>query len=633
MSGMAGVFYRDGRQVKQELLVSMADKLAHRGGDGIRIGVYGAGSLGLVHCMLHDTPESVSEILPASSEDGQFVINFDGRLDNRQELAELTGYKRTLSETPDSSLVLASYKKWGKDAASHLLGDFAFVIWDNRERLLFCCRDIMGVKPFYYYFSEKAIFFASEIKGLLVCPEVSKRLNEERIADYLTCNVTDKTSTFYKEILRLPPGTILLAGREQFKSQQYAQLAPAKLQFTTDSEYEEAFREIFRDSVKCRLRSFGPVGSYLSGGLDSSSITCVTAQELQRNASGRKLHTFSGIFNQLKQCDEREYFNEVLNRYPVDPHYVDVEKINAGETFDTILEIEDEPFFGPHIFMLQALLERANYNGVRVMLDGHDGDAAISYGYGLLYELVSSVKLLKLIEEIGSVGKPSYLTLLRRMRRVFSTYFKLRIPYLYSQSSYASIKNNISILNSEFAIETRCFDRLVALNGQLPQPGQHELDRHARNIGQPLHAAALEQMDKLSAWNQITTRYPFFDKRIIEFCLGLPASQKLRRGYNRDIVRRSLHSVIPNNIRYRYSKTDFTSSVAIAFQKHSREWLVSAIDSYQKSGYRYINRSYIEAISNLLKQNQNEIKAKDLRNLLNIAVLGNWLKRSYKTEG
>ena len=207
MSGIAGVYYLDGRTVDSADLERMVDILAHRGPDGAA--VWCEGSAGLGHRMLHTTPESLHEELPLVSAYGDLALTADARIDNRGELLSALRIDRPHEEVCDSELIIEAYKKWGERCPERLLGDFAFAIWDGRNRRLFCARDHMGVKPFYYYRSYRLFAFASEIKALLCLPDVPHKLNEVQIADYLLDNYyEDKAVTFYEGILRLPPAHV-----------------------------------------------------------------------------------------------------------------------------------------------------------------------------------------------------------------------------------------------------------------------------------------------------------------------------------------------------------------------------------------------------------------------------------------
>ena len=178
MSAVVGIFYLDERPVAASELNEMLESLAHRGPDGS--GAWREGATGLGHRMLWTTPESLHERLPLADQTGKLAITADARIDNRQELIHLLGVAdRPAEPISDSQLILAAYEKWGEQCVERLLGDFAFAIWDGRRQSLFCARDPLGVKHFYYYYSPgRAFVFASELKALLRLPFVPRRLNE-----------------------------------------------------------------------------------------------------------------------------------------------------------------------------------------------------------------------------------------------------------------------------------------------------------------------------------------------------------------------------------------------------------------------------------------------------------------------
>ncbi len=295
MSGMVGVFRRDGAPVQDKLVETMAATLAHRGPDGLS--VVCAGPAGLGHTMLWTTPESLHEVLPCQHRASGLIITADARIDNRDELIAELGLESGHPAITDSELILEAYHKWGQDCVQKLLGDFAFAIWDPRQEQFFCARDPMGVKCLYYFASDTLFAFGSEIKALCCLEEVPKRLNELRILDYLANIFDDRAITFYKDIYRLPPASTLLVTRRQQKIAKYWSLDPKReLKLKSDEEYTEAFRDCFVRSVRDRMRSAFPIGSALSGGLDSSSIACVARRINESQASGAPLHTFSLIF-------------------------------------------------------------------------------------------------------------------------------------------------------------------------------------------------------------------------------------------------------------------------------------------------------------------------------------------------
>ena len=548
MSGIVGIHYLDERPVERENLSKMVDVLAHRGPDGADIWVDGC--VGFGHRMLWTTPESLIEKLPLVNQREDLVITADARIDNRDELiAALQINNRPSDKVVDSELILAAYEKWGEDCPKHLLGDFAFAIWDKRREILFCARDHFGVKPFYYYSDNNTFAFGSEIKAIFCLPEVPREVNEVWIGDYLIKNFDDTTITSYQNILRLPAAHSMKVSSAGIKIQNYWKLDPQKeIRLNSDEEYAQEFRRIFTEAVRCRLRSALPVGSLLSGGLDSSSITSVARKILA--PEGKILDTFSAIFDKNTECDERKFINAVLDGGNLNPHYVHGDERTPLSDIEKILWYQDEVFFAPGLpIMSWGLYDATNKEGVRVLLDGHDGDGVVSHGYGYLHELALQGRWLALFTEIQGVSKiysqSSWETfwlyfyyygmnsfcqkpfkLLRRLRKALRGRFSKGISESNQSEILSQWSNNI---NPEFM-------QRINLEERYSKFQQHEISstncktEHYKTITSGLQIYALEVLDKAAAAFSIEQRYPFWDKRLVEFCLAIPAEQKLNKG-------------------------------------------------------------------------------------------------------
>jgi asparagine synthase (glutamine-hydrolysing) len=226
MSGICGLFRRTGEPVTSEPIEKMLGKLRHRGIDGQA--TWQSGNVGLGHCMLHVTLESLLERLPKYDGKSGYAITADARIDNRKELIATLAPDLEEDEPSDSELILSAYRKWGVECPTHLLGDFAFAIVDQARQTVFCASDPVGVKSLYYYLSDREFVFASEIKALLALPEVPCRLNELRIAEYLVTLFEDLTGTFYEGILRLPGACTLTVTRQSARIGQYWSLDPKR---------------------------------------------------------------------------------------------------------------------------------------------------------------------------------------------------------------------------------------------------------------------------------------------------------------------------------------------------------------------------------------------------------------------
>ena len=571
MSAIVGLFYRNGRPVDRQVLERMVDSIAHRGPD--KAGTWNEANVGLGHRMLWTTPESLHEELPLVDKTGSLAITADARIDNREELIAGLGLgDRPYEEISDSELILGAYEKWGEDCPKKLLGDFAFAVWDRRKQLLFCARDHIGVKPFYYYLSDAVFAFASEIEALLCVPEVPRRLNEVRVADLLVHDIGDKTATFYEEIFRLAPALGMTVRRHKTSTEPYWALDPTReMRLRSDEEYAEAFYEVFAEAVRCRLRSAFPVGSELSGGLDSSSVACVARELLAKEGGARQLHTLSAVYKEAPQSDESEFIDQVLAKGGFEPHKVQVELLSPLEAPRRVLWDADEPSIVGGLSMPWGLATEASQQGVRVLLNGYDGDTVVSHGTGWLAELAYTGRWLTLAMEFEALRK--FGTWSRR--RVLRNYvLKPLAPesvlrawwVLHGRNPWSRTGNRyLGPISENFARRVSLHDRAptpmdqprgVSRSVRLTRRWHHQALLHGGN------QYAVEVHAKIGARLSIENRYPFYDRRLMELCLALPPEQKMRRGWTRFVLRRALAGVLPDELRWRRSKGTLTPGLA-----------------------------------------------------------------------
>ena len=607
MSGIVGKYYSDGRLVEQTHLGRMVDVLAHRGPDGAAVWCHGA--VGLGHRMLHTTPESLYEVLPLVNQAAELAVTADARIDNREELMARLGLTNHPSgEIADSQLILAAYEKWGEACTERLLGDFAFAIWDGRQRQLFCARDPMGVKPFYYYHSASTFVFASEIKALLCLPEIPRKLNEVKVADFLVPIFKDQMSSYYEDIFRLPPAHSMTVGGGKVRTWSYWRLDPSReLHFGADEEYVEAFRELFTEAVRCRLRSAFPVGSTLSGGLDSSAIAC-TAGKLRAGDGQPRLHTFSAIFPSVAEedprIDERPYIETVLAMGIFEPHYVYADRCKP---LADVAWHKDEAWPAPSLYMGRAIFRTAHVHGVRVLLSGFDGDVVVSYGYEYLEELARTGKWADFAREAQALaqrhprtnamrylqhhGMP-YLTELARKWRWWAfaqqvdeiaAHFGLSRQRLFLDAGFkplvpqplrwvwhrlhgrvqppAPVCGLNNAINPVFAQRMGLAQRLQAFEAHEFTSASPLREQHMLALTDGRLEYVVNVFDQTAATFALEPRYPFFDRRLMEFCLALPFEHKLWHGWTRAIFRRAMENILPAAVQWRLNKGNLSVNV------------------------------------------------------------------------
>lgn len=635
MSGIVGIYRRHEEQVRTEQLNLMVDAIAHRGVDGSK--VWQQQNVGFGHLMLHTTPESLVEELPYCDSARDTVITADARIDNRHELIDLLNLQSECgAKATDSSLILKAYHKWGTDCVQHLLGDFAFAIWDSDKQHLFCARDHFGIKPFYYYTAGSVFVFASEIKAILSLPEVPRELDEDKVADYVIGDFDNLARTFYQGILRLPAGHCLTITAEDLNLNCYWSLDIARETILeSDEAYAAEFQRLFTQAVECRLRSALPVGSELSGGLDSSAVSCVAKNLLTNADESAVLPTFSAVFDNLPECDESEYIEEVTDLGGFEPHYMQGDDRTPITDVKDIFWYQDEAFFGPGFAaMTWGICKLANHNNIRVLLNGHDGDSTVSHGFGYLHDLARENRWLALYFELQGVAKIYGESALRGFWKYFSGYTtkKAIARYKYAKLLFKAVRkagkwlnlskqvpeqsNFIDNFAPEFAQRSSLSERYYR-SLKIGRDSQTSSKKHHyRLLTQGLHALALEIDDKAAAAFGMEMRYPFWDKRLVEFCLSLPADQKLARGWSRVVMRRGMAGILPPKVQWRTSKMDFTPNFKQGLLVQERQSLQKLLEHESEILERYVD---------LKKVKQKYERGKDLQLVWKIISLGLWL--------
>jgi asparagine synthase (glutamine-hydrolysing) len=604
MSGIAGLWRLDGSHEVTPGLAAMLNAQAHRGPDGIRR--WQAADIGLGHCALSTTPESLAERLPLQGLGGTVVLTADLRLDNRSELIRrLRLHDRPAGEIGDGELLLSAYLTWGESCPEHLLGDFAFALWDAGKRQVFCARDHFGVRPFQYHFRPGRLFaFASEIKGVVALPEVPRDLSEWWIARFLTVDEDDLAATVYEQVYRLPPAHTLTVTAERAVLRRYWSLDPElEVRRGSSGEYEEEFREIFFEAVRCRLRSAGAVGSMLSGGLDSSSIACV-ARDVLANEGRGALHTFSWVFESVGESDERRFIETVLRQGGMVPHYIRTDDLRPVADVLRFAPYLDGPMRTANVALNLGMASAVRQAGARVVLSGHFGDDAVSHGLENLAEMVRGGQVL------GAA--------LRGYQ--YARNFEVPLSWVYRRLAFGPALppglwrvwkrlRGLGRGHRPQAERERLFDtvigedlrqRTATMSRSYPTAQDPDRPRarrgHYHAIVQPILTNDLQVEDLVSAAYGTEVRYPFFDLRLVEFAYGLPSAQKLQGGWSRSILRRSLASVLPPEVCWRTDKGNlshwYVRQIADVELERIRETLSASDDLIRP----YVNTEGVRAL-------------------------------------
>lgn len=565
MSAIAVLVQTDGALAVTRELGGMLDRMAaYRHVDARSEWAQGPAALG--HLLERRTPEDAWERQPLVDAQGRFCLAGDVRLDNRAELAVALGIESARARRlGDGELVLEAWRRWGPACPERLLGDFAFAVWDSEAGTLFCARDHLGVRPLYFARTARGFAVASAVKGLLALPDVDGRLDEVALADYLVALEEDLERTFYVGIRRLPAGhSLMLEAGGGVRLRRYWRPDPDhEVELRSDHEYTERLRELLRRAVECRMRSTSNTAVLLSGGLDSSVVACLAA-DTAAAASGRIAALASVLPPGFTgpERDEWDYICAVADSRP----NIDVLRVAAPGCglltgLDDTLAISDQPFRDLFHYMTRALLEAAAGRGARNVLWGYGGDSVVSsHAVGYLAELFGRGRLVALAHE------------LRERRRVQGTAIRSQLlarvirpmlPALAYSAFEASRGRDAPSRIRASAVHPALAERVdlkrrLRASALLQPPRRSVRAGEVRALMDRSLSEDLEYGAQIAAALGVSLHVPLLDKRLVEFCLALPARQKARDGWTRLAMRRAMEGVVPSPVCWRRDKGAFS---------------------------------------------------------------------------
>lgn len=551
MCGICGKLNFDhSESVDPELLEGMTAALQHRGPDGA--GEYRAGPVGLGHRRL-SIIDLATGSQPMCNEDGTAWLVFNGEIYNFPELRrELQARGHVFKSTTDTEVILHLYEEHGVDALNRLRGMFAFALWDETRQTLLLARDRVGIKPLYYSNTGRSLVFASEIKSILVDPEVSREINLCAIDTFLTYYYLPGTETLFQQIGKLPPGHYLLVRDGRVSVRQYWDLRfPASPQVITFDDAVEALRFRLRRTVQDHMISDVPVGVLLSGGVDSSGVLHYAAEQ-----SARPIHTFTVGFAEKNLADERPYARLAAERYGTVHAEMSLSAADFGDFLPQYVWHMEEPVCEPPAVALFYVSRLARQSSVKVLLSGEGGDEAFGgYPHYRNLLLLESLKSrfgaargllrfgLNLFGRAGSDRASRYGSLVRPTLAEYylsktarpATGFNRRKGVLYNRDFVLQVNGHDST-----APTRRFFD---------------ELERESL-LHQMLYVDTktwlpddlLVKADKMTMATSVELRVPLLDHELLEFAATLPSSFKVRGRTLKRILKTALEESVPREI-------------------------------------------------------------------------------------
>ncbi len=556
MSTIFGIFDKTGQGFDKSWIETMKMDLLH--GNPDRSNVWQNQQTALGNLTIFNTPESIGEILPFRDDKSGLVITSDARIDNRNQLAgRLNIDAVTFKNLPDSQFILRAYQKWGIDCINNLRGDFAFAIYDEPQHRLLIARDHFGMKPLFYFDHPEFFVFSSELRGILSLPFFEKKLNEEWLFDFLINASRKEFDTFYQGIYSMPPGHHLAIEPGKVVLRKYWELTiPERLNYKNNQDYIEGYKELFEVSVKNRIRSAYPVGSELSGGLDSSSITAVAQKYLI--SESKALHVFSRVLPENKITglddadDESPEIKMVCDFCRINNiHRVTMEDEKITENIHKIIAINQSPYMSNYAAYNLNAHQYAKNAGVRTILSGHGGDQLLSNPAWFVYkDYVKQHQYAKLFTDVRAKGTLHQISLLRTLVIMYRLSFKGKS----SGNNDNKLKKLEKLGIDKTFVQTHQLTEKYLKNRGADYYSIKSMSDLVRKITSRHLNDRIEITNLMAGQDNIEYRYPLFDVDLIAFYLSVPDEMKYRHRQGRYLHRAALHGQLPQAIQWRRDK-------------------------------------------------------------------------------
>jgi asparagine synthase (glutamine-hydrolysing) len=557
--GIAGMIRLNGEPIpfRSSGLAAMNDLLRHRGPDGEGTWLHPSGSVGFTHRRLSIIDLETGQ--QPMTDPAENWITYNGEIYNYIELREDLGGLASFRTTSDTEVILRSYERKGAACVNDLRGMFAFALWDEKRRALFCARDRFGIKPFYYTLVDGVFFFASEVKALL--PFLTDVATDvEGLKDYLTFQFCLDGKTLFKGVRELPPGHVLEVRNGTVTTKRYWDVYYRRDWDHTMSYFSERTRHLLEESVGLHLRSDVPVGAYMSGGLDSSIVAALASRH-QRGLLG-----FNGKFLEGDAYDESRYARDVADQCGFTLHEATITALDFVESIQRVIYHLDYPVAGPGSFP-QFIVSRLAARHRKVVLGGQGGDETFGgYARYLIAYFEQCIKAA--IEGTTSTGN-------------FIVTYESIIPNLVSLQAYKPLLQEFWRDGLFDELDRRYF-RLInrattlgdEVNWELLGPYQpyekfREIFR-GENVGKQsyfdsmthfdfktLLPALLQVEDRVSMAHGLESRVPFLDHPVVELAATMPADVKFKDGHMKHVLRESLGPLLPPSVQSRTDKMGF----------------------------------------------------------------------------
>ena len=555
MSGIAGILNFEQAPVDAADLSALSDGLSVFGPDGSR--VVQAGPIGQVYSAFHTNRHSRKESQPLVWPAGQ-ILTWNGRLDNREDLIAQLHFTCGREDITDATIVMSAHQKWGIDFLAKLIGDFVLSLWDQRNRLLLLARDPFGARQLFFTYNSDRVIWSSCLDSLLEVTKTSLEIDDEYVADYLSL-YQEPRRTPYRGFYAVEPGhAVIVSDRPGINIKRFWTPDPKiQIRYTSDHEYEEQFRCLFSEAVRCRLRADRPVWADVSGGLDSSSIVFVADQILKAGeVEAPRLDTASYVDNNSPTFSDGKYIAHVERERGIAGLHLDISNysMNFPPPSERFVAFPSTSLCTPGFHA--RLCEEMRMGGARLLLSGLGGDQV----------LWNSLDISPILADLVAAGK--YITFLREIKNWSQILRRPGVNVLWKDGILPFLPRGIRAkslpkqiiapwFRTEFVKQTHLHERSLLP----PDPFGFKLPSSRMQSSMLLFIISSISGGQPLQNTPIETTYPFLHRPLVEFLMAIPFDQKLRAFETRSVQRRALHGIVPEEILRRKSKGGIAETI------------------------------------------------------------------------
>lgn len=574
MSAFAVIYEQTNTPSDMPAFSRMMERLSHRGIDGSNTA--SSHNITMGHWHFWTTPEETGERQPLALNGLPFKIVLDGRVDNREvligklNLAPIEG--RSLS---DAALILHAYARWGEHCVEHIIGEYAFVIHDQRSGDLFCARDALGERTLFYSQHGGQLAIASEPWAAAGIDSTAE-INQNAAAYYLAVQVPEDGQTLFKNVYELMPAHAMLVNAASRHIWRYWSPNPIRSNNRSDEDYAEEFKFLLEESVRCRLRANAPAGVLMSGGLDSGSVACLSANMLKP----QPFTAISYVFDELKECDERQYIETITEQHGIRSIQIPGDDLWPLKDWQNWPSNPNCPNGNPFRLVIQQVYQRAKQEGLRVLLTGSGGDLLYRVGaINWFADLLSEGRFVEAWKQLSSTVRVNGW----RQARAFGFLQQTgrRLLNAIPGGEHIRRRQTTPAWLTPLAYT-------IQKNKSKPDP---VVSQYPQTLGISVAYTYAGEPFYANRYG-IDVRHPYRDRRLIEFILTQPSSQLYRHGLHKHILRTAMQGILPEAVRMRNGSTPY-NALFIRGVKRETEIFQACVDDPNAVWRKFINSNWL----------------------------------------